>query len=56
VIQIEYEKTKLKFWNRNSNIKHELKIAFNEVEEKDIFFCANLCSEGDSIKIVDIVP
>ncbi len=32
LIQLEYEKTKLIFSNKNSNDKYELKLAFNEAE------------------------
>lgn len=49
MVQLEYDKAKITYTNKSSNEKHELKIAFNEAEEKDIYFCANLCSEGDAV-------
>lgn len=53
IIQIQYDKTKLVYLNKASNQKHQLKLAFNQAEEKDIYFCANLCSDGDSVEIME---
>lgn len=52
-IEITYDKSKISLLNKSTNQKYDLKISLNEVEEKDIYFCANLCSEGDTVQILD---
>jgi hypothetical protein len=41
------------FMNKTLGKKYQLNISLTEDILKDVYFCANLCSEGDSVEIVE---
>lgn len=53
LVEVKLESGIVNFFNITKNLKESLQLSDTKSEMDQICFCANLCSEGDSIEIID---